>query len=169
MSRIAAGAVALIAVTFASQAALRSETIHVPGTACRPKKSDVSKTNYNSTSIVNEATSSATVVCPVHYQDSPVENPIDLQIFVIDRSSSSNITCTVTGFPDLDISPGAIFQESGSSSGSKSSIQPIVGIDGVAFDLQGFEGLMFTFSCSLPSSSSSSNRNEVVDYVLENG
>ena len=158
---------ALIAGSLFSQATPRADnTVHVAGTACRPRKADVSKTNYNNTSIVNEATSSATVVCPVQYQDDPFASPVSFEIFVIDRSTSSNISCTLFGFADLDIAPGNIFQEAGNSVGSGTAVQPLQTIDGNAFDIQGVPGLNFTFNCTLPSSSSSSNRSSVVSSRL---
>jgi hypothetical protein len=150
--------------------AVPDDAIHVAGTACRPRKSDVSKTNYNNTSIVNESSSSAKVACPVHLQENGFFlTPNDMEIFAFDRSSSSNITCTLFAFDGA--SPGTIFQEPAVSSGTKDpvtgkSLQMLRGIDG-AIELSGFQGLhMFSLTCTLPGASDSSPRSEIVDYRI---
>lgn len=153
--------VAALAIALCGQLpAFAGLDIDVPGNACRPRKSDVSKIQFGTMSTINEATSSATVVCPVHYQDNPQgSNPNIFRIRMIDRSTSANISCKVMSFHDLE--PGMLFQVTVNSSGSSSSqIERTVTLD------PNF-GAMFTMTCTLPASSSSSNRSEIVSYKLE--
>jgi hypothetical protein len=166
---------AVLCVTFLGGVGARAVTsqyliadgnaIHVSGVACRPRKADVSKTTYTDTSIVNEANTSAQVVCPVQLQVSALgEFPADMAVYVRDRSTSANISCTL--FVTDGESPGTIFQETGTSTGSNGAIHRIAGPDG-NFDLQSWSDLeLYTMRCTLPLASSSSTRSEIVDYRI---
>ena len=136
----------------------------MPGNACRPKKADVSKIQLGTLSAVNEATTSATVVCPFHYQSNPVGvEPRSVKIRMINRSgsSSTNISCTVFSFNDNDITtPGNVFQATVTRSGSTASMQT------ATVTSTAFPGNMFSISCTLPGAPDSGKRSEIVNNQI---
>ena len=147
--------------------------VHVPGTACSPKKADVSKINYTNISAVNEANSSAQVVCPVHFRETSTNIPSNMFIRVIDRSTSANVSCTVYAIPDGSL-PGVVYQKTSSSSGTSDPDTGLLLQDiDHEFDegtvIRDAPGWVFTITCTLPAATSSSTRSEIVDYQLGQG
>lgn len=142
------------------------QNIHVPATACSPKKSDVSKTQYNGSRIQNESTSSsAVVVCPVNYRDDPNHGPSNFFIRVIDRNSSSDVSCTLRVFEEF--TTNVMFQSTVASSGSSTDVQDLDDGSGDGIVLNPFAGFsMFNVECTLPKDPGSSARSAVVNYQL---
>jgi hypothetical protein len=159
------GGLTVVAVVVVGQvAAQAARHIHIPGTSCRPRKADVSKIQLGNQSAVNESSSSATVACPVTYQDNPAgSDPNGFIARVIDRSSGSDITCTLFVFAELSVPTGGqLFQSARSSSGSSGSLQTLsFTVPNPDLAMQ-----MFTMTCTLPGAGSSSTRSEVFDYTL---
>jgi hypothetical protein len=156
----------------AAAVAHADDAIYVPGTACRARKADIDKISYTDISVVNESSSAASVVCPLHFMENADGFvPGDVRIMARDRSTSSNITCTLYAFSDTGA--GVLFQEPVSSTGTKDpgtgkTLQMLRGIDG-AIDIFNttFESppqVNFSLRCTLPGASSSTTRSEIVDY-----
>lgn len=174
MKRALLSGAALLATLLAGQLTVQAErNVHVPGTACNPRLSDVSKIQYNNMSAVNEATSSAKVACPFMYQTDWVNKPSNLFLRVIDRSTSANVSCTVYAFAFDDL-PGTVWQKTATSVGTSDPdtgniLQDINAPNEEGIQLSDAPGLVFTVTCTLPASSTTSNRSEVVDYQLGQG
>jgi hypothetical protein len=174
MSRTVLASAVALAATFLSPASPRAETpddaIYVPGTACHAKRQSVSSVNYKDYWIENTGSSSAKVVCPLQFQEVTRNfgmTPADVQVFAVDPSSSSNISCTLFVFADGDPQPGQLFQETGSTSGKSSSFQLVAGQDG-AFDVFGPSSqgwFNHTFTCTLPAINGSST-SRIVDFKV---
>ncbi len=147
--------------------------MHTPGTACSPRKADVDKINYTSTSAVNESTTStAQVVCPIQLRSDSVNKPSNVFIRVIDRSTSADVSCTLFAFADGHL-PGTIYQKTAKSSGTKDPagnlIQDINHGSDEGINVADAPGLVFTMTCTLPAAGGSSTRSEILDYQLGQG
>jgi hypothetical protein len=159
------GGLTVLAVVICGQMVARaSRDIHLPGTACRPRKGDVGKVQLGNQSLVNEDSASATVACPITYQDNPAgSDPSSFKARVIDRSTSGNVSCTLFAFPELEIPTGGqLFQTTRTTSGNGSTIREL------AFTVpdESLHFQVYTMTCTLPGASSSSTRSEIFDYTL---
>jgi hypothetical protein len=114
----------------------------INGTACTPNRADAGKINYSRTlGIFNEGTSSGTIYCPVVYTDSSVnELARSVRVNVVDRHTSSNISCTANGlYEDGTVGvSGGTYTTSGASSGVQS----------MYWDLA--QGFIYNVYCVLP-------------------
>jgi hypothetical protein len=184
MSRIHLAAALFVAVLLGPDIASADRIVHIPGTGCSPRKSDVGKINYgDDLGVINEDSSSAKVACPIFYEsDSGMHasgeqnHPNDIFIRVLDRSSSasggtgtsSKIYCDVFGFLDDDIG-SPIFQK---RADKKSILDPanivteITHLDDQGVLIVESPGLVYTMTCTIPGASSSSKRSEILDYQL---
>jgi hypothetical protein len=178
LARVGLSAAAALLVALAPAFVHARRDVAIPGTACKPVKADVGKINYTATTVVNESTSQATVVCPFVYPSRPDLRPGQVFLRVIDRnnganSDTTNIVCTVFVF--THDGPGVVFTEKAKSTGSLNPddpSNPIVDLDGVSggdgIHLDGSVGLVYSMTCKLPGSTSL-GRSEIVDYQLAPG
>jgi hypothetical protein len=164
---------AMAATVLGVQLAVHAEkNVKEPGTFCSPIKGDIGKINYTNTSVINESTSSAKVMCPVIFHADSVNRPGNMFPRVIDRNTSANITCRVFGFPFDNVDTGQVWQSPQVS--TSGTTDPITGNtlqdmddgsgDGIVLtDVMGF---VLTMTCTLPGAPSSSTRSEIVNYQL---
>jgi hypothetical protein len=167
MSRKAIAIVSLFAPIFGLILTAHADNnVHIPGTACSPRKSDVGKTQYNTVRIQNESTSSsATVACPVHYEDDANHGPTNFFVRVVDRNSSSDVSCTLRIFDEF--STTVLFQSTVRSSGNSTAVQDLDDGSGDGIELDPFAGFaMMSMDCTLPLDPGSSHRSAVVNYQL---
>jgi hypothetical protein len=179
MKRTSGRAVSLVALAIvlsaagARAASVTSTDLHVhAGFACVPKPGDSAKLAYNfAEGVRNISTSaSATVFCPV--DTVPVKQGADyvggpqaVRVFVIDRSSAANISCTLkaiienNGFATSNTYPVK------SSTGSFPSVQMLqwTQADGPI----AISNYTFRVSCTLPRALSASQQSAVQQTEVE--
>jgi hypothetical protein len=171
---VAGGALAatLLGAPFAVHA---EKNVKAPGTICSPIKGDVSKINYTNTSVVNESTSSAKVMCPVILQSDNVNKPSNMFTRVIDRSTSADVKCRVYRFA---YEVGQVWQSAEASSHGIVSpsdgsilqdIDPDGSGDGIILHDDAAPGFVLSMTCTLPGASSSSTRSEIVNFQMGQG
>ena len=153
-------------------ATVRATNLHVhAGLDCVAKPGDAAKLAYNLAEGVRNSstTASATVYCPVDIvrvmqEDVSSSGPVALRVFVIDRSSAGNITCTPKAIIENNgFDPGQSYPTK-SSSGSFGSPQTLLW---TGAELPAISNYTYRVSCTLPKAPDSSHQSAVVQTEVE--